>query len=626
MRLRDRLVLSISVAALLPVALLGLAAVEISTRRLDARVAALQARTADGLAIFVETWLSSRVRLIEQQARALPVHQLDDRGRGAFLRLVYRQVPEATAVGLIGPDGAPLGPTVWLSPSDAVGSDPALAARQRLDASEAARWIEAGRDGWVDAGGASADGAPASARSSLLLSPEPPSSGGSPTVVAVVPVAVEANGGAEGALVVALSLDDLTRRLAPAPGTVARVALLDPRGDILFGGDPIIDPGVFRPFLATPGAEGVRYERPETGGVLAAVSAVPLTGWAVVIAEPAEISAAAAADLRDRTAFVGLIAVVLSLVTGVLLSRQLAGPVIRLKDAALAVADGDLGRRVAADHAGADELGALAEAFNFMSGRLARNAREIEAQQARIEGFNADLQQRVEERTAELREAQAQVVQSARLAAAGEMGAGLAHELNNPVAGILGLTQVLRHRLGGDAEAPLLGSIEDQARRCRDIVERLRELTSADGTAEGPAGGAPVALEVATLLEAVSQLVAAPLRQRGVALRWSAPPGLQLVAVRARVQPALAQLLLCLRTAAVGGGQIDIQAEEARPGVLLTFALQAEEVRIGGDDWMASGVGFYAARQALADLDAELREPEPPRGAGHATWTVRFLT
>ena len=120
MRLRDRLVLSISVAALLPVALLGLAAVEISTRRLDARVAALQARTADGLAIFVETWLSSRVRLIEQQSRALPVHQLDDRGRGAFLRLVYRQVPEATAVGLSGPDGAPLGPTVWLSPSDAV--------------------------------------------------------------------------------------------------------------------------------------------------------------------------------------------------------------------------------------------------------------------------------------------------------------------------------------------------------------------------------------------------------------------------------------------------------------------------------------------------------------------------
>ena len=56
-------------------------------------------------------------------------------------------------------------------------------------------------------------------------------------------------------------------------------------------------------------------------------------------------------------------------------------------------------------------------------------------------------------------------------AAVGEMGAGLAHELNNPLAGILGLVQVLQQTSNQDPK--LLNSIEQSAQRCGEIVAQL---------------------------------------------------------------------------------------------------------------------------------------------------------
>src|SRR5690606_38971343 len=127
-----------------------------------------------------------------------------------------------------------------------------------------------------------------------------------------------------------------------------------------------------------------RYDL-EGGGVMGAVAPVPGTGWSTVVARPEDVVLEPVRQIRDRNRALLLVAVTTALFLGWRLAQSLLVPVERLREAALAVADGDYGRRVPIDRS--DELGDLGRAFDHMSERLAANQLEIRAQQAEIEAF-----------------------------------------------------------------------------------------------------------------------------------------------------------------------------------------------------------------------------------------------
>jgi len=154
------------------------------------------------------------------------------------------------------------------------------------------------------------------------------------------------------------------------------------------------------------------------------------------------------------------------------LSRRLAG----LTTAAQAFGRGELGFRLPV--AGADEVAMLSGAFNAMGEELAR-ARD------KLTTWNDELKARVDAATAELRAAQAQLLEAQKLAAIGQLGAGVAHEINNPLTGILGNAQLLMlDHAEGDPDFEVLRSIEESAKRCRDITQNLLRFSQSQGQAQ----------------------------------------------------------------------------------------------------------------------------------------------
>ncbi|MDK9705074.1 MAG: cache domain-containing protein [Sulfuritalea sp.] len=161
------------------------------------------------------------------------------------------------------------------------------------------------------------------------------------------------------------------------------------------------------------------------------------------------------------------------------LARHVSQPVERMHGTMSAIEAGRTEARVGApDLAEADELAALAAHFDRLLDRLA-------AQTEALQRWGSELDSKVAERTQELaaanetlRSAQQRLVMSEKLAAIGQLAAGVAHEINNPVAVIQGNLDVLRETLGDAAEPamPEIRLIQDQVFRIRLIVTKLLQF------------------------------------------------------------------------------------------------------------------------------------------------------
>src|ERR1019366_5018514 len=122
-------------------------------------------------------------------------------------------------------------------------------------------------------------------------------------------------------------------------------------------------------------------------------------------------------------------------------------------DSAEAVGRGDFSRRIA--RFPNDECGDLAVAFNGMT--------------ANLQSSHAELNKAVEN----LKNTQAQLIQSEKLSAVGRFVAGVAHELNNPLTSVIGFADLLRQTATEEKIRPHLDVIAKSAHRCHKIVQSL---------------------------------------------------------------------------------------------------------------------------------------------------------
>lgn len=171
-------------------------------------------------------------------------------------------------------------------------------------------------------------------------------------------------------------------------------------------------------------------------------------------------------------------AAMILLVLGVLfllLQKSVLRPVRRLVEGTQRVAQGDLSHVIHA--ANGDEMGLLASSFNHMTSSL-------RATQAELASLVETLEERVAERTKALRQAQSQLVQSEKMASLGRLSASIAHEINNPLSGILTYSKLVARKFGSgsrDEETVTsaltsLALVERETERCITIVRNLLDF------------------------------------------------------------------------------------------------------------------------------------------------------
>jgi two-component system NtrC family sensor kinase len=198
--------------------------------------------------------------------------------------------------------------------------------------------------------------------------------------------------------------------------------------------------------------------------------------------------------------------------------RAVVEPVERMAGVARATAAGH-DQRIG-PIAARDEVGALARQFDFMLDQLAARKQEIERNAEALELKVGERTQELALKNAELeatisllRHTREQLVLAEKLSALGQMAAGIAHEINNPAAVILGNLDVLTAELGEHAR-PVTREIEligQQVERIRHIVTSLLQFARAR-----PGEGPVVDVEVNRLVEDVQPLVAHMLKARNL--------------------------------------------------------------------------------------------------------------
>lgn len=238
---------------------------------------------------------------------------------------------------------------------------------------------------------------------------------------------------------------------------------------------------------------------------------------------------------------------IIGLVSAVFIRKMVYRPVVELQEGVRRIADGELQTRI--EVSGQHELAQLADGFNQM-------AKDLSAARREVTEWSEKLEEKVVEKTEELRVSQRQVLHMAKMSSLGKLSATVAHELNNPLSGMLTYARLVRREIEEQPIEPeireelerYLSLIEKECSRCGSIVRNLLLFTRRNGAEMA-------SVDVNEIVERSLMLLRHHLEIAGVKLDSKLLDGdPKIVADGGQLQQALVALFVNAVEAMSGGG------------------------------------------------------------------------
>lgn len=232
--------------------------------------------------------------------------------------------------------------------------------------------------------------------------------------------------------------------------------LVGERGEILAHPDPrkvigradLSDHALVKEAIRARLEQGVREFKNQAGtSFLGAYARVNTGRLAVLTQIPKDEALRTSRDLVNRSVLFGVAILIAAFIASVFFSRLLTAPIRRLSAATARISEGTFDVDVGVTSR--DEIGDLARSFENMAQAL--------------------------------KETQAQLVRSEKLAAFGQLGAGITHEVKNPMTGIVGFAQLGQLNLDDKEKSKeMFQLIEREAKRCSEILVNFLKFARAD--------------------------------------------------------------------------------------------------------------------------------------------------
>ncbi|RJR15693.1 MAG: HAMP domain-containing protein [Nitrospiraceae bacterium] len=177
------------------------------------------------------------------------------------------------------------------------------------------------------------------------------------------------------------------------------------------------------------------------------------------------------------TVYVIVFVIAVSMFLGIINYKIVTHPVHELSKGMERVAGGDLDYSVKIKSV--DEIGVLAGTFNSM-------IKDLKAARDQREKWTQTLEEEIAKKTEEIRKTHANLVQTEKLASLGRMAAGVAHEINNPLTGVVTFAHLLKKGFSPESpQAQDLDIIIEQSERCSKIIKNLLTFARATPSEKG---------------------------------------------------------------------------------------------------------------------------------------------
>ena len=248
------------------------------------------------------------------------------------------------------------------------------------------------------------------------------------------------------------------------------------------------------------------------------------------------------ADARSTLVVFGLLVVIVVLALGYgFFSFLVVRPIRAIGVATERAAQGDLASSIKI--VPRNEIGGVAQSFNEMLVQIDRSRDELERKVQELEQANTELETTRDS-----------LVRSEKLASVGQLAAGIAHEIGNPLAALSGYNELLRDgELGHDESDDLLRRSSEQLDRIRGVIRNLLDFSRDEAASE------PAPTSLAQCVEESVSLVRASARGRDVTFVVHEVEGPPVYAVSSQIVQVLVNLGINAVDALSSGGRIEIK-------------------------------------------------------------------